>query len=71
MIIVCDSPFAVNSITLMHIEKQYGDGLLRTSTGCTDPSCSRILYVDWLKLTVIATEKQPTYVHNRAETTSY
>ena len=30
------------------------DGLLRTSTGCTNPSPSLTLYVDSLKLIVIA-----------------
>ena len=43
---ICNSPVAVKSITSTCTKIQYGDGLLRTSTGCTVPLCSRILYVD-------------------------
>lgn len=36
---------------------QHGDGLLRVSTGVITPSCSLTMYVDWLNLTVIATNE--------------
>ena len=47
---------AVLFITLTDSLRQHGDGLLRTNTGCTGPSCSTTLYVDWLKLILITTK---------------
>ena len=48
------SPVAVMSLLLTCTVISVDDGLLRTSTGCAGPSSSSTLYVDWLKLTIIA-----------------
>ena len=48
---------AVFSVSLTCIVISVDDGLLRTSTGCAGPSPSLILYVDWLKVMIIAKRK--------------
>ena len=39
----------LNTVTLTSID----DGLLRTNTGCADPTFSITLYIDWLNITII------------------
>jgi len=48
------SPVAVISLLVTCTTISVDDGLLRTSTGCAGPSPSSTLYVDWLKLTLVA-----------------
>jgi len=48
------SPVAVLSLLLTCTVISVDDGLLRTSTGCAGPLSSSTLYVDWLKLIVLA-----------------
>ena len=50
---------AVFSVSLTCTLISVDDGLLRTSTGCADISFSLTLYVDWLKMTVIAINTKP------------
>ena len=52
------SPVALMSLLLTLKVISVDDGLLRTSTGCAGPSASLTLYVDRLKLTVIATNHE-------------
>ena len=49
------SPVAVMSLVITCRVISVATELLRTSTGCTNPSFSLIIYVDWLKLTDTAT----------------
>ena len=49
------SPVAVMLLVITCREISVAAELLRTSTGCTNPSFSLIIYVDWLKLTATAT----------------
>jgi len=49
------SLLAVVWVSLICTAISVDDGLLRTSTGCAGPSSSSTLYVDWLKVTVVAT----------------
>ena len=51
------SPVAVMSLLVTCTVILVDDGLLRTSTGCAGPSSSSTLYVDWLKLMVMATKQ--------------
>ena len=51
-----NSPAADSSVLSTRTVISINDGLLRTSTGCADPAFSCTLYVDWLKLIVIAVE---------------
>jgi len=55
MITLVDSLVAVPEVSLTCTVISVDDRLLRTSTGCAGPSFSSTLYVDWLKLTKIAT----------------
>ena len=45
------SPVAVMSLVITCRVISVATELLRTSTGCTNPSFSLMIYVDWLKLT--------------------
>ena len=45
------SPVAVMSLVITCRVISVATELLRTSTGCTNPSFSLIIYADWLKLT--------------------
>ena len=49
------SPVALMSLVITCRVISVATELLRTSTGCTNPSFSLIIYVDWLKLTDTAT----------------
>ena len=57
MIMLMYSPVAVMSLVITCRVISVATELLRTSTGCTNPSFSLIIYVDWLKLTDTATVK--------------
>ena len=46
---------AVSPVSLTCTVISVDDGLLRTSTGCAGPASSLTLYVDWLKVTTVAT----------------
>ena len=58
---VCHLPVAdppvLDTVTVILVD----DGLLRTSTGCADPSDSLTLYNDWLKDIRISVEVINTY----------
>ena len=41
-------PSSLNTLTVMSV----ANGLLRINTSCTEPLCSSVLYVDWLKFTM-------------------
>ena len=56
-LILADSLVAVPKGSLTCTVISVDDGLLRTSTGCTDPPSSLTLYVDCSKLTKIATKR--------------
>ena len=51
MIMLMYLPVAVISLVITCRVILVATELLRTSTGCTNPSFSLIIYVDWLKLT--------------------
>ena len=55
MIMLMYSPVAVMSLVITCRVISVATELLRTSTGCTNPSFLLIIYVDWLKLTDTAT----------------
>ena len=55
MIMLMYSPVAVMSLVITCRVISVATELLRTSTGCTNPSFSLMIYVDWLKLTDTAT----------------
>ena len=46
-------PVAVMLLLLTCTVISVDDGLLRTSTGCADPSSSSTVYVDWLNMTMV------------------
>ena len=45
------SPIAVAAVLNTSMVISFEDGLLETTSTCTNPSSSLVLYVDWLKLT--------------------
>ena len=55
MIMLMYSPVAVMSLVITCRVISVATELLRTSTGCANPSFSLMIYVDWLKLTDTAT----------------
>ena len=57
MIMLMYSLVAVMSLVITCRVISVATELLRTSTGCTNPSFSLMIYVDWLKLTDTATVK--------------
>ena len=59
MIMLMYSPIAVMSLVITCRVISVATELLRTSTGCTNPSFSLIIYIDWLKLTDTAKKWVP------------